>query len=186
MRGSSVARAWGLAAVTAAVAIGLDQLTKAIVNADIARGERVHVFLGIDLVNVRNEGVAFGFLAGAGQAVVLALTGVALAAMLVYFARHTDRPLVWLPTGLLIGGAVGNVIDRARLGAVVDFIDPGWWPAFNVADACITVGVVLLVFVLLAPDADSSKQEPPAPGSSKEDSPVSDAKQPKPERAPST
>ena len=65
--------------------------------------------------------------------------------------RHRDRPLVWLPTGLLIGGAAGNLIDRAREGAVTDFIDCPLWPAFNVADMAITFGVLTLLYVLEGP-----------------------------------
>ena len=62
--------------------------------------------------------------------------------------RNRDRRLVWLPTGLLIGGAAGNLIDRIREGAVTDFVDVSWWPAFNVADVAITFGVVTLLYVL--------------------------------------
>ena len=75
----------------------------------------------------------------------------ALAALLVFFARHRDRPLVWLPTGLLIGGATGNLIDRVREAAVTDFIDFPAWPAFNVADMAITFGVLTLLYVLEGP-----------------------------------
>jgi signal peptidase II len=57
-------------------------------------------------------------------------------------------PWLWLPVGLLLGGALGNLADRARQGAVIDFIDPVAWPAFNVADACIVVGVFVLLFVV--------------------------------------
>jgi signal peptidase II len=73
------------------------------------------------------------------------LIGVALLALLVYFARHATSPLIWLPTGMLLGGAVGNIIDRVREGAVTDFVKlPLGWPPFNLADASITLGIVLL------------------------------------------
>jgi signal peptidase II len=65
-----------------------------------------------------------------------------------FFVTHTGRPLVWLPTGLLLGGAVGNVIDRARDGSVTDFVKFPHFPAFNVADMAITVGVLALIYVL--------------------------------------
>ena len=68
-----------------------------------------------------------------------------------FFHRHRDRPLVWLPTGLLIGGACGNLIDRTREGAVTDFMDLPWWPAFNIADVAITFGVLTLLYVLEGP-----------------------------------
>jgi signal peptidase II len=74
--------------------------------------------------------------------------GGALSALLVFFARHRDRPLVWLPTGLLIGGATGNLIDRLREGAVTDWFDLSWFPAFNLADVAITFGVLTLLYVL--------------------------------------
>jgi signal peptidase II len=73
---------------------------------------------------------------------------VALAALLAFFLTHLHRRLVWLPTGLLMGGAAGNLIDRIRLGAVTDFIKIPYWPAFNIADICVTFGVLVLIYVL--------------------------------------
>jgi signal peptidase II len=142
-------------AVLSAVAVALavlaaDQLTKAIVRGSIGRGERVDLALGVDLVNTRNSGVAFGFFSGGG-ALVAVVAGLALAALLAFFFTHADRPLVWLPTGLLIGGAAGNLIDRAAEGSVTDFLDPPLWPAFNLADAAITIGVLTLLYVLEGP-----------------------------------
>jgi signal peptidase II len=103
--------------------------------------------LGTDLVHVHNRGIAFGLFAGGGPVLVV-LTYAALGLLLVYFARHASQRLLWLPTGLLLGGAFGNLIDRARLGAVTDFVDPPWWPAFNLADAAITLGVLSLLVAL--------------------------------------
>ena len=80
----------------------------------------------------------------------------ASAALLTFFATHADRPLVWLPTGLLLGGAVGNLIDRTARGAVTDFIKLPRWPAFNVADIAITFGVLALLYVLEAAASDAS------------------------------
>jgi signal peptidase II len=76
------------------------------------------------------------------------LIGVALVLLIGYFLRHSEVPLLWLPVGMLLGGALGNLADRARDGAVIDFIDPVAWPAFNVADSCIVVGVFLLLWVV--------------------------------------
>ena len=133
-------------AVVAGVLL-LDRLTKHAVVSGIAVGD-VHKFLpGVNLVHVRNDGVAFGFFAGGG-ALVLALTLVALAALVVYFARRPARPWLWLPVGLLVGGAVGNLIDRLANGFVTDFIKLPLWPAFNVADMSITFGVLVLLYVL--------------------------------------
>jgi signal peptidase II len=142
--------AGGRAALVAAATLAADQAAKAAVRASIERGERVDLILGIDLVNTRNTGIAFGLLADGGILLVV-FAVLALGALLVFFARHRDRPLVWLPTGLLIGGAAGNLVDRASESAVTDFIDLPWWPAFNVADIAITFGVLSLLYVLERP-----------------------------------
>ena len=95
-----------------------------------------------------NDGIAFG-LAPGGHTIVIALIGLALLGVLLYFARHSTRRLVWLPTGLLIGGALSNILDRVRDGSVTDFIKlPLGWPPFNLADAAITIGVVILALVV--------------------------------------
>ena len=137
----------GKAALVAAGTVAADQAVKALVRSTIERGDAVELILGIQLVNVRNRGIAFGLFSDGGVLLVLFALA-ALAALLVFFARHRDRPLVWLPTGLLIGGACGNLIDRTREGAVTDFMDLPWWPAFNVADVAITFGVLTLLYVL--------------------------------------
>jgi signal peptidase II len=126
------------------VVVVLDQLSKAAVRNSIVPGETRSVLPGLQLVNTRNHGVAFGFLPGRHVAVSL-LVGTALLVLVVYFARHIDRPLIWLPTGMLLGGALGNVADRVRAGSVTDFVKlPLGWPPFNLADASITIGVLLL------------------------------------------
>ncbi len=140
----------GRAAAVALATVAADQAVKALVRATIERGEEVELVLGIQLVNVRNRGIAFGLFAGGGVLlVVFALA--ALTALLIFFARHRHRPLVWLPTGLLIGGAVGNLIDRTGEGAVTDFVDLPLWPSFNLADVAITFGVLSLLYVLEGP-----------------------------------
>ena len=138
------------AALVAVGVVAADQAAKALVRSTIDRGDAVDLVLGIKFVNVRNSGIAFGMFSGGG--VVLVIFAIAaLTALLVFFARHRDRPLVWLPTGLLIGGAAGNLIDRIRESGVTDFIDFPWWPAFNVADIAITFGVLTLLYVLEGP-----------------------------------
>jgi signal peptidase II len=139
--------AWVRSALVLVVVLIADQGIKQLVTSSLQRGEVRDLVLGIDLVNVRNTGVAFGQLQNGGG-IVSVVIALAVLALLVYFARHVTRPLIWLPTGLLLGGALGNIIDRIREGAVVDFIKLPYWPAFNVADASITVGVVLLLFVI--------------------------------------
>jgi signal peptidase II len=149
--------AWARVAAVAAGIVAVDQLTKAIVRATLERGDSAAVLPGIDLVHTRNSGIAFGALSGGG-AVVTVVIAVALVALLAYFATHIRRPLVWLPTGMLLGGALGNVIDRVRDGAVTDFIQiPLGFPAFNVADMSITFGVVVLFIVLERHGAESER-----------------------------
>jgi signal peptidase II len=139
--------AFGRALVVAVGVIVLDRLSKHAVVSGIAVGD-VHKFLpGVQLVHVRNSGVAFGFLSGGG-ALVLVLTLAALSALLVYFVLRPRRPWLWLPVGLLVGGALGNLIDRIGGGSVTDFIKLPLWPAFNVSDIAITVGVFALLYVL--------------------------------------
>ena len=138
------------AGVVAVATVAADQAVKALVRSSIGRTEGVDLILGIKIVNVRNRGIAFGMFSGGGALLVLFAVA-ALAALLVFFIRHRDRPLVWLPTGLLIGGAAGNLIDRTREGAVTDFVDLPWWPAFNLADVAITLGVLTLLYVLEGP-----------------------------------
>lgn len=140
--------AWLWAVLVMVLVVFLDQLSKAAVRKSIVPGETRNVLPGIQLVDARNRGVAFGFLPGRHVAVTV-LVGVALLVLIVYFARHRDKPLIWLPTGMLLGGALGNILDRLRAGSVTDFIKlPLGWPAFNFADACITLGVLLLLFVI--------------------------------------
>jgi signal peptidase II len=144
----AVIAGWRRVLLLAAAVIGLDQLTKAIIRSSIPLGEHRTVIAGIlDLTNTHNTGVAFGALAGGG-AIGAALTGLALGALVVYFVLRVRTRHLWLPVGLLLGGALGNLIDRAWQGAVTDFIDPRLWPAFNVADACIVVGVLILLWVI--------------------------------------
>ena len=152
---------YGRALLVAVIALALDQLTKALVRGGLEPGERIDLIAGVDLVRVSNRGIAFGLLDDAGS-LVLVLAAVAFASLLAVFLTASDRRGLWLPIGLLAGGAVGNLIDRIHQGAVTDFIDIGPWPAFNLADVEITVGVVILVWIY----AFGETAEPdPKPGS---------------------
>ncbi len=143
------AAGWARAAATVALVMALDQGSKQIVVSSLRRGESVNLFSGLDLTNTRNTGVAFGLLEGSGT-IVGVLIGLALVLLVAYFALNARRRWLWLPAGMLLGGALGNLVDRVREGAVVDFIDPVAWPAFNVADAAIVVGVAGLLYVVEA------------------------------------
>jgi signal peptidase II len=142
--------AWIRAGVAAAVLLALDQATKQLVVHSLERGESRNVFFGIELTNVRNKGVAFGAFGGGGLPVTLLTIG-AVALLIGYFAFHARRPWLWLPVGVIAGGAFGNLLDRFRIGAVVDFIDPMLWPAFNVADTGIVLGILGLLYVIEGP-----------------------------------
>jgi signal peptidase II len=141
----------GLAAVVAAAVVG-DQLTKHAVTSRLALDESSKVIGPLSIHRVENSGIAFGLFTSA-TGVVIGLTALAVLWMLVYFARHGARhPVIPAALGLLIGGSVSNLVDRVRLGHVTDFIDFGWWPAFNLADSFIVIGVAILLAALLGSD----------------------------------
>ncbi len=142
------------AALVCAVVIALDQLSKHTLGTWIRPGQVRHVIPGLKLVYERNTGVAFSFLAGTG-AIVYVVTGAALIGLITFLLMRPQRRLLWLPTGMLVGGAIGNLIDRVALGSVIDFIKLPHWPAFNIADACITFGVIILVVVVERGAADA-------------------------------
>jgi signal peptidase II len=153
----SARRAWLRAALAAAVVLALDQGAKQLVMHSLARGESRNVFFGIELTNVRNKGVAFGVFGGGGVLVTL-LTVAAVCLLIGYFALHATRPWLWLPVGVIAGGAFGNLLDRLRQGSVTDFIDPMLWPAFNVADAAIVLGILALLYLIEGPRKSKTKQ----------------------------
>ncbi len=147
----SRASAWARAGLVAVFVIAVDQLSKHAVRQTIVPGEERMVLPGIALVDTRNHGVAFGFLPGDHLAVTI-VVGLALLALLAYFALHATRPWIWLPTGMLLGGALGNILDRLREGSVTDFVKlPLGWPPFNLADTSITLGVLILVLLVERP-----------------------------------
>lgn len=141
--------------VLSACVLALDQWTKLWIEASLATHERLPVLPGFfDLVHVRNTGIAFGmFPAGGELGGTLLLTALGFAALIVvslYFrSASEDEPLLLLSLALVLGGAVGNLVDRILLGAVTDFLDvyvgAHHWPAFNVADSGVTVGIVLML-----------------------------------------
>jgi signal peptidase II len=148
--------------------IVLDQITKAVVLSHLAPGTHVDIVDGfVTLTLVMNPGLAFGLLGGvpAGWRWVVAVLSVAALIVLARVALRVlpeGGSLDQVAIGLIFGGAIGNLIDRLRFGAVVDFVDlhvRGYhWPAFNVADSAITVGVILLALrLLLRPTAPSAR-----------------------------
>jgi signal peptidase II len=148
---SRTAQSFSRAGLVVAVVLAADQLAKRLVIATVDPGDSNAVFPGIEIVRVSNKGVAFG--AFSGRPVVMIIVAGALVGLVIWFCLHVRRPLVWLPTGLLLGGALGNIVDRLRDGAVTDFIKLPLWPAFNLADVAITMGVLALLIVLEQRDA---------------------------------
>jgi signal peptidase II len=139
-------RGWALALATVGVVVAIDQMTKAWVLSTVSPHERINVFFGIDITRVQNTGVAFGALSGSGALVFVAVV-VAIAGLLAYFAAHITTRGLWLPVGMVFGGALGNLADRVRIDGVTDFIDPVLWPAFNVADMAIVLGVFGVLYL---------------------------------------
>lgn len=143
----SAEAAWGRVGALAGVVLIGDQLTKQLVRGSIALGQSRHLLPGVTLVHAQNSGVAFSLLTGGGAGVIV-VTLVVVAGVLTYFARQRERRWMWLATGLILGGALGNLVDRVREGVVTDFIKLPGWPAFNLADTAITLGVVTLFLIV--------------------------------------
>jgi len=146
-----MSRAWPWFAGALAI-VAADQLTKALVLARFAPGERLEVTGFLNLVLAFNKGAAFSLLAQAPGWQTPVLAAIALAASAILSAlivRNLHKRLLCTGLALVLGGALGNLVDRLRLGHVVDFVDlhvAGWhWPAFNVADSGITVGAAILI-----------------------------------------
>ncbi|MGH3022181.1 MAG: signal peptidase II [Gaiellaceae bacterium] len=140
---------FGLLAVGFAAVIA-DQVTKQIVVSQLALGDSVHLAGPLEIRHVTNPGIAFG-LFSSWATIVTALTALAVGWMFFYFARAGARhPVLPVALGLLIGGSLANLIDRVRLGHVTDFIDLRFWPAFNLADTFIVVGVAVLLAALVS------------------------------------
>lgn len=151
-------RQWlGLAAIAVA-ALAADQLTKQVVARALALNEEVEIAGPFSIHHVHNSGIAFGLFSRA-TSIVIALTALAVLWMLVFFARAGARhPVLPVALGFVLGGSVSNLLDRVRLGHVTDFLDLRYWPAFNLADVFIVVGVGILFGALAG--ADRAKHRP--------------------------
>ena len=145
---SATARAWALAGAVCALVLAADQAAKAAIEDHLVIGEYVGVVGPLELTLSHNRGVAFGLAGGAGLKLIL-FTVIALGVVGYLFAREPRRSGMWLAAGLVAGGALGNLVDRIRAGAVTDFIAVGSWPPFNLADVSITLGVLLLIVIYL-------------------------------------
>lgn len=152
------------------IAVVIDQISKYYVLNGMYRGQSIPVLDGLlNLTFVMNPGAAFGFLSGASEKfrvpffLVISLVAIGV---VIFFYLHTarDNKLLQVGLALILGGAIGNLIDRVRFSEVVDFIDfyfKGYhWPAFNVADSAITIGVSLLVLEAIISGRQQKKERP--------------------------
>ena len=154
---SAAGRAWLRAGILCALVVLADQAAKAAIEHNLVPGQQVEVLGLLELTLSHNRGVAFGLAGGAGAPLIL-FTLVALGFVVSLFARDPARRGMWVAAGLVVGGALGNLIDRVRAGEVTDFVDVASWPPFNLADVAITVGVALLVLLLLG-EAEGERPE---------------------------
>ena len=131
----------------------LDQMSKAWALRDLADGRVIHVIWTLQFNLTYNRGMAFS--RGTGVGPIIGVIGLVVVVMLLLSLRRTDNVLTRLATGLIIGGAMGNILDRLfrdsgwMRGAVIDFVDFQWWPVFNVADMAIMIGAATMIVAML-------------------------------------
>ena len=143
---------WLALLAVAVAAIFADQLTKQVIARTLGVGESVDIVGPFSIHHVENSGIAFGLFASR-TTLVIAITVVAVGWMAWFFARSGRRhPVLPVALGLILGGSMANLVDRVRLGHVTDFIDLEAWPAFNLADTFIVVGVTVLFGALVLGD----------------------------------
>jgi signal peptidase II len=155
-----------------AVVVVLDQITKRLVASTMELHDSREIVTGVvSLTHVRNRGAAFGFLSNADlpyQSILFSILSVVALGAIAAYALKLPIGQKWpqVALALIMGGAIGNLIDRVAYGYVIDFVDVYWrahhWPAFNVADSCISIGVGMLILDLLRTPAESpsSADEP--------------------------
>jgi signal peptidase II len=159
---------WAALGSVVAAAVAGDQVTKHVVRSSLRVNESAQVLGPFTIHRVQNSGIAFGLFSSA-TAIVTVLTAAAVGWMVVFFARSGARhPVLPAALGLLIGGSVSNLVDRVRLGHVTDFLDVGWWPAFNLADSFIVIGVLVLLAALVYAEREPRRSQrfrdaPPRP-----------------------
>jgi signal peptidase II len=151
---------WVALLLVATAAVVADQLTKQIIGRTLAVGESVDILGPFSIHHVENSGIAFGFFASR-TTIVIGVTAVAVGWMVWFFARSGRRhPVLPVGLGLVLGGSIANLIDRVRLGRVTDFLDLEAWPAFNLADMFIVVGVAVLFGALVLADRSGRMHGP--------------------------
>ncbi len=137
----------------------IDQMTKYLIRKSLSPHEVVKIFPGLNIVHVSNTGAAFGILRGAGNLFFIGISIIAVAVIVCLLIKERRH---FLPYSLILGGAIGNLIDRITIGHVTDFIDlyagKLHWPAFNVADSCLTIGIIMLFIEILRTDEKKSEK----------------------------
>ncbi|HJP28112.1 MAG TPA: signal peptidase II [Dehalococcoidia bacterium] len=142
------------------LALSLDQLTKWVVVENLAVGESWPAMGLFRFTHTWNTGTAFSLFQGAGD--ILTWVSFGAVGVLTWIYRSIDDPpwVLRIAFGLQFGGAIGNIADRIRLGHVIDFIDVGWWPVFNIADSSIVIGIGLMIFYFWFLDESSKSDDP--------------------------
>lgn len=159
-----MSRKWKIITALIAVIIAVDQVTKAIVDRSMTLHQSIPIIEGLfNLTYVRNTGAAFGIFSGSHEAfrlpflIIVSLAAIGFILSMLRRLRQDETGMI-TALSLVLGGAIGNLIDRFWHGEVIDFLDVYWsgyhWPAFNVADSCITIGVALTLFYLLRARGD--------------------------------
>ena len=144
--------------LVAAIVMGLDQMSKYLVRTNMALGESIPEHGFFRFTYGTNAGGVFGFFTN--QTFLITVAAIISVVVIILYSRHkmAQSMLVKVSLGLILGGSIGNLIDRIRFGAVTDFIDVGAWPVFNLADSAIDVGVVLLIIYILFRMKKDSKE----------------------------
>jgi len=158
MGGLSLSLRKGAFLIITILTIAADQITKALILEHIRYYESIRVLPFFQIVNVKNTGAAFGLFRSLGNTFFIILSIIAIIFIIYLLLRDDADPL---PLSLILGGAIGNLIDRLRLGYVVDFLDfhigEHHWPAFNLADSALTVGIGLLFLRMLLSGRERTK-----------------------------
>ena len=138
----------GIAIIISALVIMADIITKEMIVSSVSLYERINVLPFLNIVHVQNKGAAFGVFAGLGNNIFIGIAIIAIIFIVVYLMK-APKGLETYALSLVLGGAIGNFVDRVRIGKVTDFIDVyvnDWhWPSFNVADSALTVGIALFI-----------------------------------------
>ncbi|MDD5748307.1 MAG: signal peptidase II [Actinomycetota bacterium] len=135
------------------ISLAIDQLTKLLIALNIQEGRSITVIPHVLwITHTKNTGAAFGLMAGKGGIIFFCSLFLIILLLVWLFSRSEKRIGIYIALGAIVGGALGNLTDRIIRGKVVDFIDLGWWPVFNLADTLIVIGVIMFLIVFFLED----------------------------------